>query len=326
MKQGLSLVVALGGVLASPLGMAAVSDAEFQALKDSVVVLTQQLATMERELAAERERAAQAAAQPVASVPAAQPAAASWTEKVSLQGDLRARYENIDQDDKAERNRSRLRARAAVIAHPQEGLEVGFGLSTRQDASPVSGNQTIGSGGSGKDIYLDLAYFNWAAAEGLQVMGGKFRNNVYRPGKQGLIWDGDLNPEGFGVSYRNGPFFANAIATWMESDSDADSKSGNAAAFGGQAGVVWPLTNALNLTAGAGYYHFGTEGKGAFYTVPGKSAKFYGNSVDANNRYLYDYDVLEAFAELGFTAFEQPVSVFVDYANKCLEHCGRPGD
>lgn len=314
MKHGLSLMVALGGVLASPLAMAAVSDAEFQALKDSVTVLTQKLAEMQQELAAERERSAQAAAQTVAApvqvAKVQQPA--SWTEKVSLQGDLRARYENIDQDDRDERNRSRLRARAALIARPQDGLEVGFGLSTRQDASPTSGNQTMGDGGSGKDIYLDLAYFNWAAAEGLQLMGGKYKNNIYRPGKHALIWDGDLNPEGFGMTYRNGPVFANAIGAWMESDSDSD--AGNAMAMGGQAGVVWPLTDTVNLTAGAGYFRFNTEGKGGFYEVDGKT-KFYGNSVDAGNRYLYDYDVLEAFAELGFLAFKQPVSVFVDYAN-----------
>lgn len=314
-------MAALGGALSSPVSMAAVSDAEFQALKDSVAVLTQKLSEVERDLVAERERSAQtakevakeAAAQAVASSQVAKPSPASWTEKVSLQGDLRARYENVDVENADDdRNRSRLRARAAIIARPQDGLEVGFGLSTRQDASPTSGNQTMGDGGSGKDIYLDLAYFNWAAVEGMQVMGGKFKNNIYRPGRHALIWDGDLNPEGFGMSYRSGPFFANAIGAWMESDSDSD--AGNAMALGGQAGVAWPLTDTVNLTAGAGYFHFNTEGKGGFYGVDGET-KFYGNSVDSNDRYLYDYDVLEAFAELGFKAFGQPVSVFVDYAN-----------
>ena len=56
-----------------------------------------------------------------------------------------------------------------------------------------------GNGDSRKDLYFDLAYFNWTAAEGLNVLGGKFKNNLYRPGKNALIWDNDLNPEGFGA-------------------------------------------------------------------------------------------------------------------------------
>ena len=58
---------------------------------------------------------------------------------------------------------------------------------------------------------VDLAYFNWTAAEGLNLIGGKFKNNLYRPGKYWLIWDNDLNPEGFGLTYVNGPFFANVL-------------------------------------------------------------------------------------------------------------------
>lgn len=299
--------LAAGLALASPAGMAAVSDAEFQALKDSIATLTQKLNAMEQERAAEKARAAQAPA--VAAAPPVAKPAASWADKITIQGDLRGRYENIDQDGKSERNRDRIRARAAIVAKPQDRLEVGFGLSTRQDADPVSGNQTLGGGGSGKDIYLDLAYANWNAAEGLNLIGGKFKNNVYRPGKHALLWDGDLNPEGVGVNYVNGMFFANALGTWLESDSDSTEARG----YGGQAGVNWPLTDTVKLTAGAGYFTFNTEGKGAFYVVPGKSAKFYGNSVDANNRYVYDYDEIEGFAELAFKLLGQPASLFVDY-------------
>ncbi len=303
------IALTAGLLLASPLSMAAVSDADFQALKDSIAALTQKLGDMEREMAAEKARLAQPVAPAVAPV-AAKPAAASWTEKVAIQGDLRGRYENIDDDNKSdERNRERVRARAAIVARPQDGLEVGFGLSTRQDGDPVSSNQTIGNGGSGKDIYLDLAYFNWTAGVGLNAIGGKFRNNLHRPAKHGLVWDGDLNPEGLGLSYVNGPFFANAMSTWIESDSD----STEAVGVGGQLGVVWPFGDSVKLTAGAGYFTLNTAGKGGFFVVPGKSAKFYGNSVDANSRYLYDYDEIEGFAELGFRLLGLPAVLFVDY-------------
>lgn len=312
------LALAIGLSLASPLGTAAVSDAEFQALRDSVAALNQKLADVEQQLAEEKAVNAQAAtapaaaaAVPVATVTPAMPAGSSWTEKVSLQGDFRVRYENIDQEDKDERNRERLRARAAVIAKPQDNLEVGLGLSTRQDADPASSNQTLGGGGSGKGIYLDLAYFNWTVQPDLNLFGGKVRNNQYRPGKNGLIWDADLNPEGLGLSYRRGPVFANLLGTWIESDSD------NSQAFGagGQLGVVWPVNDSAKLTLGAGYFDLNTAGKGAFYVVPGKAPKYYGNSVDTNGRYLYDYQELQAFADVGFKVLGLPVSVFFDYVN-----------
>jgi hypothetical protein len=296
------IALAAGLVLASPISMAAVSDAEFQALKDSIAVLTQKLATMEQERAAEKAQAAQAPA--VAAAPAAKPAS-SWADKVTLQGDLRARYENIDTETAADRNRDRIRARAAIVAKPQDRLEVGFGLATAQDGDPVSSNQTIGNGGSRKDIFLDLAYFNWTAAEGLNAIGGKFKNNLYRPGKHSLVWDSDLNPEGLALSYVNGTFFANAMSTWVESDS-ASSRS-EAVGIGGQLGVVWPIGDDLRLTAGAGYLTINSEGKGPFYTT-----SFFGNSTVAG-RYAYDYNDIEGFAELGFQLFGQPASVFLDY-------------
>jgi hypothetical protein len=312
------LALAISLALASPLSMAAVSDADFQALKDSVSALNKKLADVEQELAAEKAKNAQATAVAPASTAAApaavataKPAPASWTDKVSLQGDLRLRYEKIDQEDSDDRNRDRIRARAAIIAKPQDDLELGFGLSTRQDADPVSANQTLGDGGSGKDIYLDLAYFDWTAMPGLKIAGGKIRNNQYRPGKNGLIWDADLNPEGASVTYVNGPFFTNLLGTWLESDS-SDTQAYGA---GGQLGVAWPVNDQVKLTVGAGYFDLNTQGKGAFYVVSGKAPKYYGNSVNSNGQYLYDYQELEGFANIDFKVLGLPASLFVDYVH-----------
>ena len=301
------IALATGLVLASPLTMAAVSDADFQALKDSVTALNQKLADVEKQLAEEKAKNQQAMTATAAPAPAAaaQPAPASWTDKVSVKGDLRVRYENIDQQGKDNRNRDRVRARAAIVGKPQDNLELVFGLSTRQDGDPVSGNQTLGNGGSGKDIYLDLAYFDWRALEGLNLLGGKMKNILYRPGNQGLIWDGDFNPEGMAATYVRGPFFVNGLGTWIESDSNKTQAIG----VGGQLGVAWPFNDDVKLTAGAGYYYLNTEGKGPFWSG---STSFFGNS-NANNQYLYDYKELEGFANEGFSLLGLPMSVFVDY-------------
>lgn len=302
MKKYKQLALAAGLALASPMSPAAVSDAEFKALKDSVAVLVQKLSAIEQELAAEKAKTAQLAATPA---PVTSAAVATPSDKLRIQGDLRGRYENIDKENTDDRNRNRIRARAAIIATPQDGLELGFGLATAEDGDPVSSNQTIGSGGSRKDIYLDLAYFNWQAAEGLNAIGGKFKNNLYRPGGHHLMWDSDLNPEGLAVNYVNGVFFANAMGTWVESDS-ASTRS-KAYGAGGQIGVVWPFGDDLKLTAGTGYFSINSAGKGSFF-----DADFFGNTV-VDGRYAYDYDNIQGFAEFGLQLLGQPARLFVDY-------------
>jgi len=293
-----------GLTLLMPVAHGAVTEEQVQELLERIEAQDRRIAELEQA----NKPAAPPAPAPAATTAAPAKSPAAWAEKVSIQGDLRYRYENIDAENADdERNRQRLRARAAIIAKPQDNLELGFGLSTSQEGDPISNNQTLGDGGSRKDIYLDLAYFNWAALPGLNVTGGKFKNLLYRPGKHALLWDSDWNPEGFAASYVNGPFFANAIGTWLESDSNDTEEF----AYGAQVGIAQPLGDTLRVTGGVGYYSFGTAGKGTFY---GDDDAFGDNSFDPlTNLYVYDYDEIEAFAELAFKVAGLPASIFADY-------------
>lgn len=302
-------VIALGALMNAPGAYAAVSDEVVQQLLDRLEAQEKRIAELEKatektqtEVAEQKQAVAKVAATPPV------PPASSWVDKVSLKGDLRVRYENIDDESKTdERNRERIRARLGVIAKPQDNLELGLGLSTTDNNDPRSSNQTIGNGNSSKEFALDLAYFKWAALQGLSVSGGKFQNVLYRPGQQGMLWDSDWNPEGFGLNYVNGIFFANAIGFWLESDSDKSEEF----TWGGQLGASLPLADDVKLTAGAGYYRFNTEGKGPFY---GSTTNFLGNSYDpVGNTFLYDYEEMEAFAELGLKVAGLPLSIYADY-------------
>jgi hypothetical protein len=312
----LALVVSAGLALNAPLAFGAVTEAQVQQLLDRIDAQDKRIAELEK--SAEQQAAAPPPAPvPVAATPApapaptpAVPASLAWLEKLSLSGDFRYRYEQINQEISPDRNRQRIRARSVLVAKPQDNLQIGFGLTTSQGDDPISQNQTIGNNGAPSDVYINLAYFNWTALPGLNVMGGQFKNPLYRPGNQGLLWDGDWNPEGFGATYTKGPFFANAIGTWLDSDS-ADTKEFT---YGGQVGTTVSLGEKVKLTGGLGYFHFDTEGKGVFYgTAPGA---FVGNSFDAvTNTYLYNYDELEVFAQLGFTVAGLPAAIYGDYVN-----------
>jgi hypothetical protein len=182
---------------------ATVSDQQFADLRAQFSALADRLNSLEAENTKLRQqnqgtiREVNIGKQQLASLQASD-ASSDWTDTIKLKGDFRYRYENIDEQGKDERDRNRIRARAALIAQLPDDIEVGLGVASGGD-DPVSTNQTLGGGGSTKDIRLNLAYANWRAMEGLNLIGGKYKNIWYRPQKSGLIFDGDFNPEGVAV-------------------------------------------------------------------------------------------------------------------------------
>lgn len=315
MKRAL-LALGLGCALALPAANAAVSDEQYQQLLKRLEAQDRRIAELE---ATQKEQAATPAPAPVGAVaaapapaaPAPTPAAASWTDKISINGNFRYRYEDIDQEGSAAYNRQRIKAQAAIIAKPIDKLEVGMGITTSTNGDPTSANITLGNGGSQKELDLNLAYFNWNALEGLNLVGGKFQNVLYRPAKYALLWDSDWNPEGFGVTYKYDMFFANVLGTWLQSQSNA--ASGQEFTIGGQLGVNTALGDVGKLTAGLGYYSFNTKGKGTFF---GSATNFQGNSFDPlTNTYLNDFGEFEVFGEFAFNVLNQPVTLFTNYVN-----------
>lgn len=318
MKQFLPLLLLF---TLGPNALAQEPDADFSALRAELRALTQRLDALEaanqglREendrLAARQGQSSAAQAGPSQnSDPARQPssgsASTSWAERIRLKGDFRMRYENIDEAGRDGRNRDRVRARAAIIAAVNDDVEVGLGLASGGD-DPVSTNQTLGGGGSTKDLRLDLAYFKWSGLAHTSIYGGKFKNPLYKPGGHGLLWDGDWTPEGLGLAWARGDYFLNLLGTWLESDSRNESEF----SWATQAGFSKSLGSGATLTAGLGFHHFGTAGKGTFY---GDDDDFFGNSFDpASLSYLHDYDELELFADLGFKINGRPAGLFLNY-------------
>jgi hypothetical protein len=192
------------------------------------------------------------------------------------------------------------------MADVTDTIEVGLGLASGGD-DPVSSNQTLGGGGSTKDLRIDLAYFDWDGLKGTNVYGGKFKNYIHRSGKNALLWDGDWRPEGTGIKWSNGKFFANGLGTWIESDTN----KGESFAYLTQLGVKLPIGDAVKLTTGIGYHVFDTAGNGSYF---GDADDFFGNSFDpVTHTYLYDYEELEFFADLDFEMFGHPAQVFGNY-------------
>ncbi|NKB97900.1 MAG: hypothetical protein GKR90_05300 [Pseudomonadales bacterium] len=235
--------------------------------------------------------------------PIVQPSTSSWTDDISLKGDFRYRHEAFDVDNRRDRHRQRVRARTQVTGRVNDTTSVGFGLASG-GSNPISSNQTLDDAGSTKDIGIDLAYVKWQPTDSTTILAGKIKNPIHRVGGNSLLWDGDLNPEGVGVQYQSGSFFANGIASWLdESGSDDDSYL-----VGGQVGLNSDAGPGV-LKVGIGYFNFlDTRGETPFFN--GSPS---GNRIDANGQYMSGFEILEGFAEFGFDAGDGELSIFADF-------------
>ena len=241
------------------------------------------------------------------SMPAfADDANSSWADRISLYGDLRLRYEDIDEegDPGAERDRERGRARIGLKADVSSDVTVIMGLATGGD-NPVSRNVTGDGGFTTKDIGIELMYVDWKATDQLSVFAGKMKNPLFRAGGVPLIWDGDLNPEGAAAAFASGMFFANAGLFSVEERSGADDSTLRAL----QGGIKTDIGDVGKLTAGLGYFEYtNTIGNEPFYNGSSK-----GNTVDVDGNYVYDYKNTEVFAQFDTELGDWPFQVYAHY-------------
>ena len=322
----LTALLGLSILLCSTGAVAQVSEAEIQLLRDQIEMLTKRLDDLEQQnqqLASQAEEAEEAAAIAMSEAEIDQKVdlavaeqmderldAVSWAERVRWKGDFRYRYENIDEEGKDSRNRSRIRARTHLEADLSPTVQVGVGLATGGD-DPVSSNQTIGGGGSSKDIKIDLAYFDWSGLKDTNIVGGKYKNFLVRPEKRGLLWDSDWRPEGLGIVWDNGTFFAHGLGTWLE----GDSKNRTQFSWVVQGGVKLYVGETGKLMFGAGYNQFDIAGRTPLFGDP---EDFYGNSfgfdpVTEVNVFKYNYRQYQLFAGYKFKLGKRSLSLFADY-------------
>jgi hypothetical protein len=122
---------------------------------------------------------------------------------IKFYGDYRLRYQTEEKKDSNGkiyyRDRTRMRFRLKGDANVSDNLMIKFGIATGgQD--PRSTNQTLENGFEPKNIYLDYAYAQYTCPIFGNVYAGKFENKniIWTPSD--LMWDGDINLEGFGIS------------------------------------------------------------------------------------------------------------------------------
>ncbi|MHB9029302.1 MAG: putative porin [Candidatus Latescibacterota bacterium] len=226
---------------------------------------------------------------------------------VTLRGDLRFRHETIDPEDAGQRNLERIRARVNLSARLPSRVNIVLGLATGSSNEPASANQTLTGGFSDKPLWLGLAYLDWAPAGRVRFLGGKMRNPFFQAGRNQLIWDQDMNPEGFALQLSQkigaGEVFANSALFLVEERATGDDSYMRGGQFGVRAG------SGVNVTLGAAYFDFAnSRGVPSFFSA----ANSFGNAVDSLNTYRYGFRVAELFGEIGFPRFPGSPLLYAD--------------
>ncbi len=275
------------------------------------------------------QSAPQAAAPAAPAVPP--PPVKTWVDSVTLKGDLRYRYETIDDGSKLDaskdtytRERDRIRARLSAEAKANDDLKVGIGLSTG-GADPISGNQTLTDGAQKKEMRLDTAFMDYNCfgdnPNEVHAIAGKMMTPfITMP--DDLVFDPDLRPEGLALRGQFGGGFATVLANggyiWIQ---ERDSKDAGMLEAG-QGALKLEFVPEAVLTLGASYYGYrNLEGYDVIDVNNANSA--YGNSTvkgsvsgsTTNKAWASNFAPLVCFAQFDTWVGGLPLSFFTQVLN-----------
>ena len=239
-----------------------------------------------------------------------------YVQSVKLSGDLRLRHDaQLATAGRGSRNRERFRARYGFVAKGSGGVTAVLRLASGTGAQG-SANQTEQNQFSQKGVYIDLAEMSWKADDVLTLSGGRMANPFWAGWESSLVWDPDLNPEGYaqaadlphGVFVRAGQFpinesasFANA-GPWM---------------FAERVGVKAPVGGATaTLAVDDNYFtNLRRHPDGAVQTN-------FGNTTQASGVLASRFHVVHVWGELKGKARGLPVALSGGYVNNVADSIG----
>ncbi len=192
---------------------------------------------------------------------------ASLLGRIELSGDIRGRLENFwfDEDatgfEESDRTRGRYRVRIQGKAKVNDHVTAGFRLASGGDRR--STNQTLGGGGldfAPDSIFIDRAYIELRPHldKNLKVVIGKQSNPFrWKKGKDYMLWDGDVNPEGIAVKWKTDvsddvSVFANTGYMVLDENSSRKDPS----MFAIQGGVHASISETVSVGGRVSWYSF----------------------------------------------------------------------
>jgi hypothetical protein len=239
--------------------------------------------------------------------------AAGWAESTRLTGDMRVRQETIDIDGEPDftgsrdKDRQRIRARLGAFTKVNSEVETGIQVASGNGADRRSTNENMDNYFDKKAVWLDLAYISYVpvAVPGLKTFAGKMKQPWMSMGD--VIWDGDINPEGFAAGYtkKNGTttfFGSGGYYTLKDAvDSEGFEIDNDLGLYQAQVGVAFDVTDSARWTVGASVYDFNNDKYGST-----SSFRANGNTTDK-------FGLGEIFTQLDVIGLPLPLSIYGQY-------------
>jgi hypothetical protein len=237
--------------------------------------------------------------------------APSWDEAqaqnnpLNFAGDFRVRHETTTKQEQKPgatpgirdpRNREVVRFRFGINRKINGLFNFGARLATGSPDDPNTTDITLGDFVNDLTISLDRAYMEMAY-KNLFLTGGKFAN-PFRTTE--LLWDGDVNLQGFGGSYT----FAGSKTiipklTGVYYIIDEQTTNPDSYMLGGQLQFAINASSNLSLTLAGAYYDYTIKS-----LANAKSDDIAGNFLtDDGKAYRSDFDFIDAIATIDYRGF-----------------------
>lgn len=220
-------------------------------------------------------------------------AAAEWTDRLLISGDLRVRGQGDFYDDGnltpldfvgasaatlatrapdlaaanasglptgntlVDRNRSRVRARLGIGARVADGVTAGLRLATGSAGDRVSTNQTLGQNFNRYSFLVDQAYVRLDPVDWFSASAGRIPNPWF---STDLVWNESLNFEGVAATVRLPPspearWLPFATVGYFPVRESAPPRRGRGI-IGAQIGVQWEASERTRVRLGLAQYRF----------------------------------------------------------------------
>ncbi|WP_409477181.1 putative porin [Pseudobdellovibrio sp. HCB154] len=249
-----------------------------------------------------------------------------FTPSNKFSGDFRYRHQETKDNSKQTRRVHRLMLRVGQTFQIQSDLKFTYRLMTGNNNN--SGNTTIADGGTSTQgspryaIGLDQAYVTYLPEKNLSLFLGKMPQFFYTAGKNQVILDRDIAPEGLGVQYRE-LFLEKALelnlnlaSLWVREKYNSTAGEDLTDSFlnVAQATLNYKINSDFSTQLGLGTFAY-TDIKGSkpndltVQTAP----DFKGNTADGSGNYLNGYEILQTSAEIKWVKSPFDVSLFFEH-------------
>ncbi|MES2803903.1 MAG: putative porin [Bdellovibrionota bacterium] len=242
-----------------------------------------------------------------------------------LSGDFRYRHQELKDNQKEKRRVHRIMLRLGQTFSIQPDLKFTYRLMTGSSAN--SGNTSFGDksantqGSPRYGIGLDQAFATYNLETELTLFIGKMPQLFQTAGKNQIILDRDITPEGIAAQYKYvfiekklGATF-NLASLWVRERYDDSFGEDQSDSFLNVAQIVvdYKMPYDLSATLGYGLYSYTNikDSKPTDIAVQ-STADFKGNTADVLSNYLYNYEVSQKILELKWSKKPYEVSVFAE--------------